>query len=93
MQNFVFRSRRGAIAFALLTVVGALVLVGGEDGPGALVNQRDDIVSQREDFKRQMERENAAVDEPAEDDVEEIADWDDPEESDYADGEASFIPN
>lgn len=87
MQNPVFRSRRNAIGFALLTVVGALALVGGQDGPGAVTTQRDEIIGQREHFERQMDEENASIDEPDREDIEDMADWDEPDSLDFDEGE------
>lgn len=85
MQNFMFKSRTGALAFAALVVVGAMALVGAEEEPGTVVKTSDTIADRRAEFVQRMEDENASVDrfDDAEDSDEEAleADWD--EEDDY----------
>ena len=81
MKNFMFTSRNGALGFAALVVIGALLLVGGEDNPGTVIETSDDIAESRAEFQRQMDEAN---------DVEKFADEDDDdvewaEEDDYAD--------
>lgn len=78
-----FQSRNGALGFAALVVIGALVLVGGEDDPGTVIETSSDIAGQRTDLQRQMDESN---------DVERFDDEDDndvewAEEDDYADDE------
>lgn len=75
MKNFMFQSRNGALGFAALVVIGALVVVGGEEDPGAVVETSEDIAASRAEFQRQMADAN---------DVENV-DRQDEEEPEWAD--------
>ena len=87
MKNFMFRSRNGALGFAALVVIGALVLVGGEEDPGTVIETSSDIAESRTEFQRQMNDAND-VDNFAGDEAEE-AEWSD--EDDFDDGDEELI--
>lgn len=75
MKNFMFRSRFGALGFAAFVIVGALVVVGDEDSPGALVETGSDIARQKAELDAQIERENLAA--TGAEESEDESDWDD----------------
>ena len=84
MKNFMFASRNGALGFAALVVIGALVLVGGEDDPGTVIETSGDIAESRAEFQRQMDEAN---------DVEALSDDEfyDDEGDEWAEDDDSFF--
>ncbi len=85
MQNFMFKSSKGALVFAGLVVIGAVSLVGAEDDPGTAIETSDDINRQKAEFDAMIAEENEASEESIEEE-EEVDGWfDDEEESEYLD--------
>lgn len=101
MQNFMFKSRTGALAFAALVALGAVMLVGAEDEPGTVVETSDTIADRRAEFVQRMEEENASADrfdeaaDSYDDGIE--SDWDDEDEyvgeEELIDAATGFDPN
>ena len=54
MRGYMFRSRWGALAFVVLSAVGAASLIGGEEDKGVLLNAAHDIQQQRSAMEATM---------------------------------------
>lgn len=62
MHNYMFRSRRGALVFAVLVILGAVSLVGTEDDSGTLTETSDDLARQKAAMNADFAAGNAVVD-------------------------------
>lgn len=74
MQNFMFKSSRGALIFAGIIVLGAVSLVGVEDDPGTVVEATDDINRQKAELDAMIANEDRLIDEALEED-DEFDEW------------------
>ena len=89
MHNYMFRSRLGALVFAVLVVIGAVSLVGTEEESGTIVEASDDIARQKAEMDAEIARENSLDEADEDDDVdeEEIEGWDEEDDPYLTDDE------
>ena len=74
MQNFMFKSSKGALIFAGIVILGAVTVVGGADDPGAVIETSDDIARQKAELDAMIEEENHMVEEVS-DEEDEFDEW------------------
>ena len=93
MQNFMFKSSKGALIFAGIVVLGAVGVIGVEDDPGTVIETSDDIARQKAELDAMIAEENSAIEEvtDSEEDAEEWSEddvefFDDEELIDDAEG-------
>ncbi len=84
MQNFMFKSSKGALVFAAIVVVGAVGLVGAEDDPGAATETSDEFDRQKAEIDALIAEENQAYEDALQEE-EEVEGWFDDEEDEYLD--------
>jgi len=59
MYSFLFRNKLGALAFVVLTMIGAATLVGTEEHDGVIAKTAQELTQQRDEFAEKVEAMNS----------------------------------